>query len=147
MGTIIAYDVMTKVVTKVKIDTLVTIGSPLGLPTVKKFFLKETRKNPGEKREIRTPHNLLTKWYNLSDLNDKVAMHYSLKDDYLPNKHMVSPEDKIVYNDYQTEDNKNPHKSFGYLRTKEMAEVICNFLKAKKRSLFFRIFKHSKADS
>ncbi len=128
MGSIIAYDVLTKVLCDINIDTFVTIGSPLGMPTLKKFYLKETEKNPQEKREIKTPDNIRSNWFNLSDLNDKVAIYYKIRGDYLINRHKVAPIDKVINNDYEVDKQKNPHKSYGYLRTKEMAEILAGFL-------------------
>jgi hypothetical protein len=45
--------------------------------------------------------------------------------------------DKIfLNNDYVYGDQKNPHKSFGYLRTSEMAEIIRGFLSETIKSCF-----------
>jgi hypothetical protein len=48
-----------------------------------------------------------------------------------------------VTNDYEFGGNKNPHKSYGYLRTPDMAGIISDFLK-KDRSRFFSWLNASK---
>jgi hypothetical protein len=35
--------------------------------------------------------------------------------------------DKVVYNNYEYNGKKNPHKIYGYLRTPELAEIIHAF--------------------
>jgi hypothetical protein len=133
MGSIIAFDALTRKTPFVKIDSLVTAGSPLGLPPIMKKLLIEKDK-VGEKRLPTTPETIKNHWYNLSDLTDKIAVNYSLSDDYQPNSFGIGPVDKIVYNDYIFGGKRNPHKSYGYLRTKEMAEIIYEFLSKDKSS-------------
>ena len=128
MGSIIAYDVLTQAASDAAIDTFVTIGSPLGLPIIKSRIVAERKKDCPSRGALRTPENIGSHWYNLSDLRDKIAINYILGDDYQENAGHISPVDKIVTNDYVFGDQKNPHKSYGYLRTAEMAEIISEFL-------------------
>lgn len=128
MGSIIAYDALTCRVPDVEIDTLVTAGSPLGLPPIMAKLLKQKDTRTRSSGAPVTPENIKNHWYNLSDLNDKVALNYSLSDDYQPNSRGVAPVDKIVVNDYEYMGKKNPHKSYGYLRTVEMAEIFYDFM-------------------
>lgn len=128
MGSIIAYDVLTQAASDVTIDTFVTIGTPLGLPIVKSRIAAERKQNSSLKVSLQTPENIRSHWYNLSDLRDKIAINYMLQDDYEENASRIGPVDKIVTNDFVFGEQKNPHKSFGYLRTVEMAEVIRDFL-------------------
>ena len=132
MGSIIAYDVLTRFARDVKIDTFVTIGSPLGLPIIKSKIIAESETNATQKRSLKTPENILRNWYNLSDLKDKIALNYRLHDDFEENSRHVQPVDKIVINNYEFRGRKNPHKSYGYLRTLEMAEIISHFLGPKR---------------
>ena len=127
MGSIIAYDVLYALKDEIEIDTLVTIGSPLGLPMVISKFFEEHNidYDPGTKRT--TPDNI-KKWYNFSDIDDGIAANDDLKNEFLPNKHGVRPIDQSIYNDYKNWSTENAHKSFGYLRTKEMANVVYDFL-------------------
>ena len=128
MGSIIAYDVLTQDASDVPIDTFVTIGSPLGLPIIKSRIVADRKKDLSQKGILKTPENIRSHWYNLADLRDKIAINYTLRDDFKENARHIGPVDKIVTNDYEYEGQKNPHKSYGYLRTPEMAEIISGFL-------------------
>lgn len=128
MGSIIAYDVLTQYVPEVPIDTFVTIGSPLGLPVIKSKIVAERNKDIAQKEGLKTPENILSHWYNLSDLKDKIAINFKLRDDFKANSLNIRPADKIVSNDYEFMGEKNAHKSYGYLRTPEIAQIIANFL-------------------
>ncbi len=140
MGSIIAWDVLTRWISDVNIDTLVTIGSPLGNPVVKSKLISEY---PGTEADLRTPDNITRNWYNLADFKDLVAINYILYDDYLPNRHGVQPQDKLIWNNYIFEGERNPHKSYGYLRCPEMAWIISEFYSIMQRSkhtgLIFRV--------
>jgi hypothetical protein len=125
MGSIIAYDVLTQIVPDITIDTFVTCGSPLGIPVIMSK-IKTEQKLQVEKLSV--PENITRCWYNLSDLGDRVAINYNLADDYQKNSSGISIIDKQVHNTYQYQGKKNPHKSYGYLRTPEMAEIIYTFL-------------------
>jgi hypothetical protein len=128
MGSIIAYDVLTNSLPQIQIDTFITIGSPLGLPIIVSKIASEQRKKLVTKARLQTPENVMKNWYNFSDLNDKVAFNYSLEDDYDQNSRRVQVIDKIVYNDYEVNGNRNPHKIYGYLRAPELAEIIQEFI-------------------
>lgn len=128
MGSLIAYDVLTQTVPEIKIDTFITIGSPLGSPVIMSKIASEQRQKFIKKASLSTPENVIRNWYNFSDLKDRVAMNYSLSDDYQENSHQVRAIDKVVCNDYEYNRRKNPHKIYGYLRTPEFAEVVHEFL-------------------
>ncbi|MCF8260736.1 MAG: GPI inositol-deacylase [Melioribacteraceae bacterium] len=126
MGSIIAYDVLTFILPEAKIDTFITIGSPLGMPIVRSKIAAEANiKLYGT--QLKTPPGILNRWYNFSDLEDQVAMIYELKNDFLPNKLGVRVIDRVVDNNYFIRGKHNPHKSYGYLRTDEMINVIYDF--------------------
>jgi hypothetical protein len=125
MGSIIAYDVMTQLVPDISIDTLVTCGSPLGIPVIMSKIRAEQK---DENKPLSVPENITRRWYNLSDLGDRVAINYNLADDFQKNSLGISIIDKQVHNTYEYGGKKNPHKSYGYLRTPEMAEILYNFL-------------------
>jgi hypothetical protein len=129
MGSIIAYDVLSQTVPEIKIDTLVTLGSPLGLPIIINRIKMEQNKKISKLSKLCTPENVSKNWFNLSDLRDKVTLNYNLSDDYYKNSNKIKPVDSIVYNNYKFSDVENPHKSYGYLRTPEMADIINTFLK------------------
>ncbi|MBN1478651.1 hypothetical protein EH223_16960 [candidate division KSB1 bacterium] len=123
MGSIVAYDVLSQPDNPFKIHTLITMGSPLGQPTIMSKF---TYSNPVIDK-LKTPDNV-EKWLNLADLRDIVALDPTLGDDYAPNANDMSPLDIFVDNTYEWEGVPNPHSVFGYLQTSVCAEYIHNFL-------------------
>ncbi|MEM7222429.1 MAG: alpha/beta hydrolase [Pseudomonadota bacterium] len=133
MGSIIAYDVLRdlgRVDKTFEVANLVTIGSPLGFPTVKANVLKE-REGYAGKEAVRTPTIVTKDWTNFSDKKDPVAFDTHLNDDYGPNAKKIQVNDDLVSNDYVGRSGKaNHHKSYGYLRTPEMSEYIAKFLQA-----------------
>ena len=138
MGSIIAFDVLHEN-PSLHIHTLITIGSPLGIPIIISKISAEQQK---ASKRIRIPEGVIKNWYNFSDLEDKVAFNYNLADDYAENSKHVKVTDKIVNNNYEIRGERNPHKSYGYLRTPEITEVIASFLgkKTTKHSSFIRRF-------
>jgi len=137
MGSIIAYEVLCSLAQELNIDTLVTIGSPLGQPLVMSKFLAEFFPNQEDISKPGTPENVKNQWFNLSDLGDHVAMNYNLADDYMENSAGIGPQDQVVFNNYVYQNKRNPHKSYGYLRTPEFAEIIYQFLSRDRSKLGF----------
>lgn len=123
MGSIVAYDLLSQPDMPYQIDTLITIGSPLGQPTIMSKF---TYDNPVV-HKLKVPDNL-KKWINFSDLKDVVALDPTLADDFAPSSSGVSPVDVIIENAFQWETRPNPHSAFGYLQSTECASHIYNFL-------------------
>jgi hypothetical protein len=128
MGSIIAFDVLKFSDPVININTLVTIGSPLGLPIVISKIAAEQKKNNDLSKEISSPSGISRNWYNLSDVMDYVAIDFELFDDFSANEYGVVPTDILVHNTYEFNEEKNPHKSYGYLRTPEFAEILNNFI-------------------
>lgn len=128
MGTIVAYDVLSQGEHDIKVHTFLTMGSPLGLPVVRGRFASELKKNQQTFTALTTPAAVQEKWFNLSDLKDRVAINYNLADNYQANENKVQVEDIIIENNYSHQGKKNPHKSFGYLRAPETAEIIYDFI-------------------
>lgn len=133
MGSIIAYDVLRDLGRKpgsTPVEQLVTIGSPLGLPFVKRQIAIERDYDP----RPRTPSRVSGSWANFSDRLDPVAFDSHLADDYAPNDAGVTVQDDMVFNDYVglarpgKEPKPNHHKSFGYLRAAEFTAHIRKFL-------------------
>jgi hypothetical protein len=130
MGSIVAYDVLTQKNPDLKINTFITIGSPLGLPVIIKKILKEQNIDFTKDHCPQAPESIKNNWYNFSDLDDKIAINYTLADDFKKNTNGIGPVDFIVDNDYEYKGHQNPHKSYGYLRTQEVAKVIQEFLQS-----------------
>lgn len=130
MGSIIAYDVLRDIGrgdNPQDIERFVTIGSPLGLPHVKKNIKKE--RESYSKIPLRTPSIVKKSWVNFADRSDPVALDMHLSDDYGVNDSAVQVKDDLVLNDYTApEGDRNHHKSYGYLRTPELSHHIAAFL-------------------
>jgi hypothetical protein len=128
MGTIVTYEVLIEVEKEINIDSLITIGSPLGVPFIFEKLKNEKSLVPGEKSKLKTPDNILTGWNNLADLDDKIARSADMSKLFKSNLHCVAPVMEVVENDYESEGIENPHKSYGYLRTQQVAQIIDDFL-------------------
>jgi len=114
MGTIVSYEVLRDIIQKdIKVKTWITLGCPLGLACVKTLSAKK-------RVLLRTPTSVTNHWYNINDPRDLVAIDSNLSNDYGSNTNNVKPIDIKTWNDYP----HNPHKSFGYLRTKEVSNII-----------------------
>ena len=138
MGAIITYDVLRALGRgdpSFELEHFITIGAPLGLPTVK-ANVYEANKNRPKGDQLRTPTVVTKNWINYSDRKDPVCLDNHLSDDFGPNKHKVCVVDDIVLNDYRGTRNDqgsivakgkgkaNHHKSYGYLRTPELSKFL-----------------------
>ncbi len=128
MGSIIAYDVLKQLEGELEINTLVTLGSPLGLSTIQRRLYPGTQSGNKKQFNLKTPQNIRRFWFNFADPEDKVAMDYQLAEDFAANHFGVKPLDYLVHNNYELYGVRNPHKIYGYLRAKQVAETINNFL-------------------
>jgi hypothetical protein len=128
MGSIILYEVLINFENDITINSLITIGSPIGVPFIFDKLKNDLSTVPGDKNKLRTPDNIESKWANLSDTDDKLAQSADLCKIFKVNSHNVSPAMELVDNDYESEGIENPHKSFGYLRTPELAQIVDDFL-------------------
>lgn len=138
MGSIIAFDVLCSPSTKISINTFISMGSPLGLPPiVARNFQAQKVQFPELKRPT-APESIWPHWYNISDCRDTVALDHTLRDDYGPNRKGLRAADLLVTNDYQINGHANPHKSYGYLRTPEVARMINTFLSSRRDNVIHR---------
>jgi hypothetical protein len=139
MGSITSYDALRGIGrernNKVEVANFVTIGSPLGLPHVKHKIIDEWTKRRGFEGgdpQLRTPTVVTGGWTNFADRKDPVAVDIHLGDDFEANAKGVGVKDDLILNDYHTFQKRkrknNHHKSYGYLRTPEMAEYVKGFL-------------------
>ncbi len=127
MGSIVSFDVLNQHPSKLSVDTFVTIGSPLGLANIKESALQVQKLQNPSLEQPHIPECITGAWYNLSDPEDQVAMDSSLADDLSPNSRGVQVVERIIFNDYVSRGKRNPHKSYGYLRSSEMAQIIAGF--------------------
>ncbi|PIB36188.1 hypothetical protein BFP72_12685 [Reichenbachiella sp. 5M10] len=130
MGSLISYDVLYMLQNIYTIDTLVTMGSPLGLPMIRENIAKDLGIPYEDGDQLPTPESI-DNWYNLSDEEDHFAVFDELATFFAPNSKGIHPTDMLVDNDYKNWVTNNAHKSFGYLRTPEMGRIIADFLHKK----------------
>lgn len=128
MGSIIAYDVINLLVPEIAIDTFVTIGSPLGIPIILNKTLNEQKFINPKINKLKTPPNITRNWFNLADNEDNVALNHFLENEFDANLKGIKVQDLIVKNDYEINGFKNPHKSYGYLRSPEFSKILSEFL-------------------
>ena len=130
MGSIIAYDALWELQHLEQqercVDTLLTIGSPLGMNYVQKHLhgLRDrgSRSYPGNFR----------RWINISARGDLVALDASLADDFselLEQQPVESIKDhrRDIFNHYRDSKGLNVHKSYGYLVNPVVARTIANW--------------------
>ena len=100
----------------------------MGLPVIIKKILQEQNKEILPESKPITPENIMQKWLNFSDLDDKVALNYNLSDDYAANNKNIKPIDYVIENDYEYNGQNNPHNVYGYLRSQQVTQEVHNFL-------------------
>ncbi len=138
MGSVIIHDAFAGNRGDPLINTLVTIGSPLAHNyVVSRMRIEE---NVSFIDKLKVPAVVCNRWLNLWDLEDQIANTGTLFELYKPNAKGVKVEDILVHNRYAANGMQNPHSSFGYLRTKEMADTVNSFLTRKEPGLFTRIW-------
>jgi len=132
MGSIIAYDVLQYELKNQQVDTFVTIGSPLGFPIIRAKIAEEQKKRHNNLK-IKTPESIEKAWINFADLEDKVALNYNLSRDFEASERGIKVQDFEIVNDYIANGEKNPHKSYGYLRSPGLSKAIHAFLSEKEK--------------
>jgi len=135
MGSIIAFDVLNFHTHNIPIHTFITAGSPLGIPIVISKIAAEQKQTLPNDNNMLSPPTITNNWYNFSDILDKVALNYKLSDDFIENKNGVIPVDFLVVNNYELNGKRNPHKSYGYLRTPEFSRVLFEFIQSERLTL------------
>lgn len=128
MGSLIAYDVLMLTFPGLKINTFVTMGSPLGMAVIIRKIAAEQNIKINKTTKLKTPPGIQRYWYNYSDPEDKVALNYNLANDYDENTRGIKVIDIVVHNNYEMNGKRNPHNSFGYLRAPEFSNVLYEFL-------------------
>lgn len=143
MGSIIAYDTLKYYSPEIKVEIVATIGSPLGQQFVISKIKSESEKSNNKAFTI--PDNIVGGWYNFADEEDQVAINHELSRIYKENSSGVKIKDILVQNNYKISEIRNPHKSYGYLRTPEFSAVLNSFLTSRRYDLFQwikNIFQH-----
>ena len=133
MGSIIVYDALRAFSDQIKVKMLVTIGSPLGQRYVVNKIKSESQ---NDNKTLTIPENIVGGWYNFSDEEDQVAINAELSKIYQENSNGIRINDIMVQNNYKISEIRNPHKSYGYLRTPEFSNVINSFLMHRRFNLY-----------
>ena len=106
-GSLIAYEVLRKLdPAKYDVALFVTVGSPLGLPSIRSMFKQSLKK-----KKLPFPP-CVRHWYNVADRQDPVALDGNLTDD------IESPGQRfsnLQGTDINTDSPRNPHSGSGYL--------------------------------
>ena len=129
LGSVIAYDVLwdfsARSGSSKKVDTFVTVGSPLGLNFVRHRLLSAQ-----ERGRRRYPHNIRS-WQNLSAVGEMTALDRVFADDYREMLDLGLVEEINDRSDLQTyfrgPDGLNVHKCYGYMITKELGAVVADW--------------------
>jgi hypothetical protein len=133
LGSVIAWDVLwqlSRADSPVRIDQLVTIGSPLGLN-----FMRHRLLSAHAAKEDRYPRNI-RRWVNLSAVGELTALDRSFANDYrgmLRQGLVESITDHTdLMNYFRGPDGVlNVHKCYGYMINPRTAEVVANWWQAK----------------
>lgn len=113
-GTVIAYEVLAALQKDaIKLDALVTLGSPLGVREVQDHL------DPGD--PLKVP-GVVQRWHNFADPLDPVALDERLASDFTP---LGAIEDVTLLNNRTRLDwNFNPHSAVGYLAHPKVRRVV-----------------------
>lgn len=134
LGSVIAYDSLWELshIEQLpgKIDTFLTLGSPLGMRFVQHRLLGRRHIE-----KSRYPLNI-QHWKNISSEGDLVAVDRCFRDDFKEMIHLGLVNDiedhcEDVYNFYRNEEGLNCHRSYGYLINPIVCQVISRWLLSK----------------
>lgn len=135
-GSIVTYDVLWQLSNDErfaehyagkKIDTWVTLGSPLGDSLVRRRLM-----GAKEKGRAKYPNNVVT-WHNVSAEDDYLCHDNTLADDFRPmlKRRLVSSiRDYKVYNMAVRYGKSNPHSSLGYYIHPRLSQIVVEWLKS-----------------
>jgi len=141
MGSLIACDVLYKL--GFEIDTFITVGSPLGIPLITEKIREEQGEAvaapEGNGRKLKSPEAVAGAWLNLYDQQDELASQHKLGDAFAGNSAGVAPSDIEIVNDYRVGERANPHKVYGYLRCREISEILLGLVAANKSKRRLRV--------
>jgi len=133
LGTMISYDTLWKFsyyseyqhLQDKKLSMWVTLGSPLGNPTV-----REKLKGAKARYSRCYPINI-KRWINIAAEDDFIAHDETLEDDYeymVDNNMLDSVQDKRIYNLAIRNNKSNPHHSTGYLIHPCMTKIVADWV-------------------
>jgi len=128
MGSVIAYESLWQMSRAdreaVRIDTLLTMGSPLG-----QRYIQQRIKGHDAIGAVRYPNNI-GDWINLSAVGDLTALDAALRNDFAPMVKLglvAGIDDREVYNWFRYDGELNPHSEYGYLVNAETARIVVDW--------------------
>jgi hypothetical protein len=128
MGSVIAYDALWEMSRdqrdELRIDLLLTMGSPLGQSYLQRRILGHDRSG-----SERYPDNI-RRWVNLSAVGDMTAVNPYLGKDFgeMVERGLVECIDDIeIFNFYWHDGELNVHAEYGYLANKVTAAVVADW--------------------
>ncbi len=128
MGSVIAYDALWEMSRdqrdELRIDLLLTMGSPLGQSYLQRRILGHDRSG-----SERYPDNI-RRWVNLSAVGDMTAVNPYLGKDFgaMVERGLVERIDDIeIFNFYRHDGELNVHAEYGYLANKVTAAVVADW--------------------
>jgi hypothetical protein len=128
MGSVIAYDALWEMShgerDELRVDLLLTMGSPLGQNYLQRRILGHDRSGPA-----RYPANI-GRWINLSAVGDMTAVDPYLKSDFgemLELGLIDGIEDIEIFNFYRHDGELNVHAEYGYLVNKVTAAAVADW--------------------
>lgn len=131
LGTMAAYDAFWELsrgqdaTPHSKIDTWITMGSPLG-----DEFVKRNLAGASETGERRFPGNILN-WYNIAAEDDFTCHDETVANDFSPmlDQHLISRiRDFRIYNLALRYGRSNPHNALGYLIHPRVSRLVGDWL-------------------
>ncbi len=141
MGCIVSYDVLWKLSQMSeykdvqncgnKISEWITIGNPLGEPGVRKNLYDSNEHDEG-----RYPKKIIKRWLNIGAQDDFVSHDNTIADDFRDMgpkgyKYVDSINDHPeIYTFWTTKKGTNPHKLYGYLDNKIVADKIVQWMQS-----------------
>ena len=128
MGSVIAYEALWQLSRAdnkaMKIDLLLTMGSPLG-----QRYIQKRIKGNNEIGADRYPDNI-RRWINLSSVGDLTAINPELRYDFAEMVELGlvdTIDDRELYNWYRLNGELNTHAEYGYLTNSETAQIVVDW--------------------
>ena len=116
LGSVLAYEVLRKLpAERYDVALFVTLGSPLGLPSIRSLFKQDLHK-----KKLPFPP-CVRHWYNVADGQDPVALDGNLADDIGNAGQRFS---NLQGPDINLDSPRNPHSGSGYLSNGEVRAKV-----------------------
>lgn len=112
LGSVVAYEYLARFA-PAQVQTLVTVGSPLGMPGL--IF---DRLSPAPSDGVNVWPGTIPRWVNIADKNDTVALRKQLAPLFPPPKGTPAMEDHLVNN------GKEPHGIGPYLNSRQAGQAV-----------------------